>query len=253
VVVVGLGFIGCEVAASLRMLGLEVTALDPLPFPLSRVLGDDAGRAIAGLHRDRGVELVLGEGVERFEGDGRVQRVISASGRVLECDFVVAGIGIQPDVALLENAGAIVSNGVEVDDRCRTSLRDVFAAGDIADHLHPLFGRIRVEHWNNADRQGRFAAAAMLDQEGVYDYVHSFWSDQYDQTLEYVGFAQRWDRLEVDGSLDGLEFIVRYFESGRLVAAAAIGRGGDPEAEGDSELKTIAGEIRRGLTVRQAG
>lgn len=242
--VVGLGFIGCEVAASLRTLGLEVTAIDPLPAPLARVLGEEVGNAISGLHRAHDVELRLGEGVERFEGDGRVGRVVTSSGRLLECDLVVAGIGIQPDVDLLEAAGAEVSDGVLVDDRCRTSLPDVYAAGDIANHDHPVFGRIRVEHWNNADRQGRLAAASLLDHDVRYDYVHSFWSDQYDKTLEYVGFARHWDRLEVEGSLADLDFIARYFDGGRLVAAAAIGRGGDPESEDETELKAVAREIR---------
>src|SRR6266568_2703381 len=170
VVVIGLGFIGCEVAASLRMLGLEVIAIDPAQAP-----------------------LVLGDGVDRLEGGGRVERVVTRSGRQFECDFVVAGIGIDPEVDLLRAAGARISNGVEVDAFCRTSLPDVYAAGDIANHAHPLFGRVRVEHYNNAEKQGRSAAASLLEQGGPYDYVHSFWSDQFDRTLEYVGFATDWD------------------------------------------------------------
>jgi len=247
-VVVGLGFIGCEVTASLRMLGVEVTALDPMPVPLSRVLGEEVGASIASLHSAHGVQLLLNDGVDRFEGEARVSHVVSSSGRTLECDFVVAGIGIQPEVSLLESAGAAVSNGVEVDAHCRTTLPDVFAAGDIAHEAHPLFGSIRVEHWNNADKQGRYAAGAMLGKEAPYDYVHTFWSDQYDQTVEYVGFAEKWDRIDVDGSLDQLDFIARYYQGDRVVAAAAIGRGGDPEAEEDTEMKSIAGEIRRALS-----
>ncbi|HEV3101867.1 MAG TPA: NAD(P)/FAD-dependent oxidoreductase, partial [Candidatus Dormibacteraeota bacterium] len=141
-VVIGLGFIGCEVAASLRMLGLEVTAIDPGQAPLARVLGPEVGGVIAALHQSHGVRLVLGDGVVRLEGGGRVERVVTKSGRQFECDFVVAGIGIEPEVELLRAAGARISNGVEVDEYCRTSLPDVYAAGDIADHAHPLFGRI---------------------------------------------------------------------------------------------------------------
>lgn len=244
VVVIGLGFIGCEVAASLRTLGLEVTAIDPGQAPLVRVLGPEVAGVIAELHRSRGVQLVLGDGVDRLEGGERVERAVTKSGRKFECDFVVAGIGIDPEVDLLRAAGARISNGVEVDAYCRTSLPDVYAAGDIADHAHPLFGRIRVEHYNNAEKQGRAAAASLLDRGMPYDYVHSFWSDQFDQTLEYVGFASVWDSVTVEGSLRDRDFIVRYLREGKLLAAAAMGRGGDPESEGPSELKGIATQIR---------
>jgi 3-phenylpropionate/trans-cinnamate dioxygenase ferredoxin reductase subunit len=244
VVVIGLGFIGCEVAASLRMLGVEVTAIDPGRAPLIRVLGPEVAGVIAELHRSRGVQLVLGDGVDRLEGGERVDRVVTKSGRQFECDFVVAGIGIDPEVDLLSAAGARISNGVEVDEYCRTSLPDVFAAGDIADHAHPLFGRIRVEHYNNAEKQGRAAAASLLDRGMPYDYVHSFWSDQFDQTLEYVGFATQWDSVTIEGSLRDRDFIVRYLRGGKLLAAAAMGRGGDPESEEPSELKNIANQIR---------
>jgi 3-phenylpropionate/trans-cinnamate dioxygenase ferredoxin reductase subunit len=231
------------------MLGLEVTAVAADPVPLARVLGNEVGAAIAGLHRAHGVRLLLQEGVERLEGAGRVQRVVTKTAGPLDCDLVVAGIGIEPEVDLLKMAGAVVSDGVEVDEHCRTSLPAVFAAGDITNHLHPVFGRIRVEHWNNADRQGKAAAAAMLGGGKPYDYVHSFWSDQFDQTLEYVGFAKDWDRIEIDGSLEALDFIARYYGDGRLLAAAAIGRGGDPEADEDGELKQIAGQIRSAAPV----
>jgi 3-phenylpropionate/trans-cinnamate dioxygenase ferredoxin reductase subunit len=246
-VVIGLGFIGCEVAASLRMLGLEVTAIDPGQAPLARVLGPEVGGVIAALHQSHGVGLVLGDGVDRLDGGGRVERVVTKSGRQFECDFVVAGIGIEPEVELLRAAGARISNGVEVDEYCRTSLPDVYAAGDIADHAHPLFGRIRVEHYNNAEKQGRAAAASLLDRGSPYDYVHSFWSDQFDQTVEYVGFATEWDSITIEGSLGDQDFIVRYLSGGKLLAAAAMGRGGDPESDEPGELKNIANEIRVGL------
>jgi 3-phenylpropionate/trans-cinnamate dioxygenase ferredoxin reductase subunit len=245
-VVIGLGFIGCEVSASLRTLGLEVTAIDPGQAPLVRVLGPEVAAVIAALHRARGVQLVLGDAVDRLEGTDRVERVVTKSGRKIECDFVVAGIGIDPEVDLLRSAGARISNGVEVDEYCRTSLADIYAAGDIADHAHPLFGRIRVEHYNNAEKQGRAAAASLLGRGAPYDYVHSFWSDQFDHTLEYVGFADKWDGIRVEGSLKDLDFIVRYTRDGKLLAAAAMGRGGDPESSEPSELRNIANEIRAG-------
>jgi len=245
-VVIGLGFIGCEVTASLRMLGLEVTAIDPGRAPRARVLGPEVGGVIAALHQSHGVQLVLGDGVDRLEGGERVERVVTKSGRQFECDFVVAGIGIEPEVELLRAAGARTSNGVEVDEYCRTSLPDVYAAGDIADHAHPLFGRIRVEHYNNAEKQGRAAAASILDRGAPYDYMHSFWSDQFDRTLEYVGFAAEWDGITVEGSLRDMDFIVRYTLRGKLLAAAAMGRGGDPESDQPGELKSIADQIRAG-------
>lgn len=244
-VVIGLGFIGCEVAASLRMLGLDVTAIDRGEVPLARVLGREVGEAVAILQRRNGVRLLLQEGVDRLEGADSVERVVTGSGRRIECDLVVAGIGIDPDVELLKAGGATVSDGVEVDEYCRTSLPGVFAAGDIANHRHPVFGRIRVEHWNNADRQGKAAAAAMLGLGAPYDYVHSFWSDQFDKKLEYVGFAREWDRIAVAGALERLDFIATYYKGKRLLAAAAIGRGGDPEAAEEGELKEVVREIRR--------
>ena len=161
-VVMGLGFIGSEVSASLRQLGVEVAAVEGARVPLARVVGEEVGQVLAGIHREKGVELVLDDSVAAFEGAGRVERVRTKKGRVLECDMVVAGIGIVPNTELLAAAGAQVDNGVLVDAHCRTSLPDVLAAGDVTNHLHPLFGRLRVEHWNNGYRQGRAAARSLL-------------------------------------------------------------------------------------------
>src|SRR6185503_5932652 len=139
-VIVGFGFIGCEVAASLRQLGIEVTAVQGSRVPLARVLGDEVGGVLGGIHRDRGVQLIVEDGVVAVEGAGRVERVRTRKGRVLDCDMVVAGIGIVPNAELLAAAGADVDDGVLVDARCQTSLPDVYAAGDVANHLHPIFG-----------------------------------------------------------------------------------------------------------------
>jgi len=163
-VVMGFGFIGSEVSASLRQLGVEVAAVEGSRVPLARVLGEEVGQVLASIHREQGVELLAEDSVEAFEGSGRVERVRTRKGRVLECDMVVAGIGIVPNTELLAAAGAQVDNGVLVDARCRTSLPDVFAAGDVTNHWHPIFGRLRVEHWNNGQRQGRAAAGSMLDR-----------------------------------------------------------------------------------------
>ncbi len=213
-VVMGLGFIGSEVSASLRQLGVEVAAVEGAAVPLARVLGAEIGQVLAGIHREKGVELVLEDSVAAFEGAGRVERVRTKKGRVLDCDMVVAGIGIVPNTDLLAAAGAEVDNGVLVDARCRTSLPDVFAAGDVTNHLHPIFGRLRVEHWNNGYQQGRAAARSLLGGEQPYDYVHSFWSDQYEHSIQYVGFAASWDRLVFRGRPEGRKFLGFYLEDG---------------------------------------
>jgi 3-phenylpropionate/trans-cinnamate dioxygenase ferredoxin reductase component len=252
-VVIGLGFIGCEVAASLRQMGVEVAAVEGSPAPLARVLGAEVGGALAAIHRDRGVELVLEDSVTAFEGRGRVERVRTRRGRGLECDLVVAGIGIAPNSEWLGAAGAAVDDGILVDERCRTSLPDVHAAGDVANHLHPLFGRLRVEHWNNADRQGRHAARSMLGRQEPYDYVHSFWSDQYEHLIEYVGFAARWDRVVFRGSPESRKFLAFYLRDGILRAAMGLDRGGDPEdPKADGELKAVAALIGRRARVDPA-
>jgi len=244
-VLVGFGFIGCEVAASFRQMGVEVAAIYGHPVPLARALGPEVGAVLAEIHRDKGVDLVVDDGVDAFEGTGRVERVRTKKGRVLECDLVVAGIGIVPNVELLASAGAGVDNGILVDEHCRTSLPDVWAAGDVANHMHPLFGRLRVEHWNHGDRHGRAAARALLGDDTPYDYVHSFWSDQYEHVIEYVGFARSWDRVVFRGRREERKLLAFYVKDGVLLAAAGIDRGGDPEdPKSDSELKVVVDMIR---------
>jgi 3-phenylpropionate/trans-cinnamate dioxygenase ferredoxin reductase subunit len=252
-VVMGLGFIGSEVSASLRQLGIEVAAVEGARVPLARVLGDEVGQTLAAIHREKGVELVLGDSVAALEGSARVERVRTTRGRVLECDMVVAGIGIVPNTELLAAAGAEVDNGVLVDEHCRTSLPDVFAAGDVTNHLHPVFGRLRVEHWNNGYQQGRAAARSLLGGAQPYDYIHSFWSDQYEHIVEYVGFATRWDRLVFRGRLETRKFLGFYLDSGIIRAAVGLDRGGDPDdPKGDGELKAAASLIRNRVSVDPA-
>jgi 3-phenylpropionate/trans-cinnamate dioxygenase ferredoxin reductase component len=251
VVVVGLGFIGSEVTASLRQLGAQVTAIDGHRAPLAHVLGDEVGRVLADIHREKGVELILEDGVAAFEGAGRVERVRTRNGRVLECDAVVVGIGILPNSDILQAAGAATDNGVLVDEHCRTSLPDVYAAGDVANSQHPLFGRIRVEHWNNGQRQGQAAARSMLGSAQPYDYLHSFWSDQYEHSIEYLGFAAKWDQAVFRGEPGTRKFLAFYLTDGLVRAAVGLNRGGDPEdAKGESELKAVGELIRNRVPVR---
>ena len=226
-VVVGMGFIGSEVAASLRGLGLDVVAVEPLAVPLERVLGGEVGRVVEGIHRDHGVELHLGEGVAAFEGASRVERVVTSAGRRIECDLVVMGVGIEPAVDVTPGSGIEVENGIVVDDLCRASVEGVYAAGDVANHEHPLFGRVRVEHWLNAIEQGAAAARSMLGKGSPYGELHWFWSDQYDANIQYAGHHTGGEKLVVRGSLEERKFVAFYTDGGVVRAAAAVNSGRD--------------------------
>ncbi len=239
-VVVGMGFIGSEVTASLTQLGVHVTSIFPDKSPLQRVLGPEIGRAFGAIHQAQGVDLRSEDQIVEFEGTDRVEAAVTAKGVRVACDFVVVGIGIEPEMPEFEGGTVAQSNGVLVDDLCRTSAPDVYAAGDLANQLHPVFGRVRVEHYNNGEKQGRAAARSMLGSTTPYDYVHSFWSDQYEQKLEYVGHATKWDRFVVRGSLEERKLIGFYLPDGQLRAAVGLDRGGDPELDTDSEMAACA-------------
>jgi 3-phenylpropionate/trans-cinnamate dioxygenase ferredoxin reductase component len=239
-VVVGMSFIGSEVAASLSQLGVHVTAIFPGRFPLERVLGEEIGALFSAIHRANGVELLAGDQVAAFEGTERVEAVTTASGVRVPCDFAVAGVGIEPVVPALAGHPVAQDNGVLVDELCRASAADVYAAGDVANLLHPVFGRVRVEHYNNAEKQGAAAARSMLGSDAPYDYIYSFWSDQYEHKLEYVGHATRWDEFVVRGGLKQGKLIGFYLVNGVVRAAAGLDRGGDPELDRDSEMAAAA-------------
>lgn len=252
VVVVGMGFIGCEVAASLRQLGLDVTAVLDGPVPLATVLGPQVGQAIAEFHREAGVQLVTNDQVIRFEGTNRVEKVITKRGRSLGCDFAVAAVGIEPNTELLAGTPVAVENGVLVNARCQTSVPGIFAAGDIANHLHPVFGRIRVEHYNNAEKQPAAAAGSMLGRRRPYSYIHTFWSDQFAEKLEYVGHVKEWDDLVFRGNPRSKHFIGFYLVKGRLRAAVGLNRGGDPEKDPNGDLAKAARLIASKARVSRA-
>ncbi|CAN5209089.1 hypothetical protein BH20ACT24_BH20ACT24_03120 [soil metagenome] len=227
----GMGFIGSEVAASLRQRGVEVSVVDGGSVPLERVLGPDVGRAIEAMHRDQGVRMTFGDRLAAFEGEGRVERVVTANGLRLECDFAVVGLGVEPVVDLVAGSGIDVDNGILVDEYSRTNVDGIYAAGDVANHYHPVFGRrLRIEHWQNAARQGRAAALSMLGTGAPYDEIHWFWSDQYDHNLQYAGFHTEWDDLVVRGSLEALNFIAFYMKGGRVQASVSLNRGSDLRA-----------------------
>lgn len=224
VVVVGAGWIGSEVAASARQRGLDVTVVDPLSVPLERVLGGEVGSIYRDIHVDHGVRMLLGAGVEAFEGHHAVERVRIDDGRSVECDLVVVGVGVKPRTQLAAEAGIAVGDGVLVDERLRTSAPGVFAAGDVASAQHPFYGeRIRVEHWANALHQGPAAARNMLGGAEPFDRIPYFFSDQYEVGMEYSGFAREWDRVLYRGDPATREFIAFWLAGDRVVAGMNVG------------------------------
>jgi 3-phenylpropionate/trans-cinnamate dioxygenase ferredoxin reductase subunit len=239
-VIVGMGFIGCEVAASLTQLGVHVTVAFPGRDPLERVLGGQVGALIGAAHRAHGVELLPGEQVVAFEGTERVEAAVTTTGhrsRRITCDFAVAGIGIEPEFPAVAVAQ---QNGILADELCRASAPDVYVAGDVANVLHPLFGRVRVEHYNNGEKQGAFVARSMLGSTDAYDYLYSFWSDQYEHKIEYVGHVDKWDQFVVRGSVEESKLIGFYLVDGVVRAAVGLDRGGDPELDTDGEMAACA-------------
>jgi apoptosis-inducing factor 3 len=220
-VVVGASFIGLEVAASLRVRGLEVDVVAPEPVPLGRVLGDLVGALVRRVHEEHGVRFHLGTTLASVEAGS----VTLANGTRLEADLVVAGVGVQPDVALAEAAGLTLDKGVVVDELLRTSAPDVWAAGDVARWPDARTGeKIRVEHWVVAGRMGQIAAKNVLGGGVKCDLVPFFWSVHHDLTINYVGHAETWDRVDVAGSLEGRDAAVAYRRGGKTLAIATIGR-----------------------------
>jgi 3-phenylpropionate/trans-cinnamate dioxygenase ferredoxin reductase subunit len=218
-VVIGAGWIGIEVAASARQMGMDVTVIAPDKLPLKRILGDELGTIYRDLHLENGVTFRLGQTVAGLEGTGRVERVRTGAGDAIDCDLVVAGIGVTPRTQLAERAGLQVDNGVLVDQRLQTSCSEVYAAGDIANAEHPFYQtRVRVEHWANALNQGPVAAHGMLGQPAVFDKLPFFYSDQYDTGMEYSGYAPTWDKVVFRGDPAGREFIAFWLQDGRVVA-----------------------------------
>jgi NADPH-dependent 2,4-dienoyl-CoA reductase/sulfur reductase-like enzyme/nitrite reductase/ring-hydroxylating ferredoxin subunit len=220
-VLVGAGFIGLEVAASLRARGLDVHVAAPEAVPLARVMGDALGRFVQRVHEEHGVVFHLGKGTTAIE-DGAV---VLDGGERLETDLVVVGAGVRPDVTLAEAAGIVLDRGIVVDDRLRTSAPKVWAVGDVARWPDARTGeRIRVEHWVVAERLGQIAATSILGADVRCDIVPFFWSAHYDVTINYVGHAERWDRVDVAGSLEARDAALAFRLQGKTLAIATLGR-----------------------------
>jgi NADPH-dependent 2,4-dienoyl-CoA reductase/sulfur reductase-like enzyme/nitrite reductase/ring-hydroxylating ferredoxin subunit len=221
VVVAGASFIGLEVAASLRHLNVEVDVVAPGKVPLERVMGAEVGRFVQSLHEAKGVRFHLGKTVTAVDG----RNVTLNGGETLDADLVVMGVGVTPVTALAEAAGLKVDDGIVVNEFLESSAPDIYAAGDVARWPDPHTGqRIRVEHWVVAQRMGQVAAKNMLGQRERFDPVPFFWSQHYDTAIKYVGHARAWDAVQIEGSLDGQDWVVNYQSGGRTLAVATVGR-----------------------------
>jgi 3-phenylpropionate/trans-cinnamate dioxygenase ferredoxin reductase component len=222
-VIVGAGWIGCEVAASARQLGAEVAIVEVGQLPLQKVLGPEMGQFYRDVHRDHGVEMHFGVAPEAVVGSAVAEGVRLVDGRTVSGGIVVVGIGAEPRAELASQGGLETGNGVLTDEYLETSRPGIFAAGDVANSFHPLFGeRVRLEHWSAARNQGPAAARNMLGRHEPYARVPYFYSDQYDVGMEYSGHAPSWDEVIFRGDLEAREFIVFWVKDGRVAAGMNV-------------------------------
>ena len=229
VILVGGSYIGTEVAASLTARGKRCTIVMMEDVALSRTFGEEVGRYFHELLESKGIEIVGGEELEAFVGEGRVSAVRTKSGKEIEGEVVVVGAGVHPDVRLAGKAGLEVDDGIVCDERLQTSVEGIYAAGDLCSYQSVVHGRrLRVEHWDVALQQGQYAGKAMLGEEKPYEVVPYFFSDLADWvSYEYVGPAERWDEIVWRGDRDAGEFTAWYLDGGKVAGALTVGRSDD--------------------------
>ena len=237
--VVGSSFIGMEAAASLTQQGLKVTVVSPDEVPFKKILGDRLGKMFQKLHEEQGVEFIFGTKAVEFKGKEKVESAVLDNGAEVAADLVVVGIGVEPNTSYLSGIELNQNHSISVNEYLQTEAQDVYAVGDIASFPYaPMGEATRIEHWRLAAQQGQIAAANMIDQKQQVDHVVPFfWSGQYDVKLRYVGHAEEWDEIEIDGSLDEPEFLAYYLKGDRVMAVAGVNR--DRDIAAISELMRL--------------
>jgi NADPH-dependent 2,4-dienoyl-CoA reductase/sulfur reductase-like enzyme len=240
-VIVGAGFIGMEVAASLRQIGKEVALVH-----LGRWLFDQLGveqlsDELAALYESKGVQLVLGNEIEAFHGNGRLERVTTKNGKEVEAQLAVVGIGVEPVTSFLEGSGIEVDNGIVVDQQFRTNVEDVYAAGDVANFFDPLFDRRRrIEHWSNANYQGTELGKVLAGSGGGYDVVSTFFTEIFGMTIRVFGDARRDAEIVAHGSLGDEDLYVMYGQDGETIGALSLGQTEEVEELLKQQIETHA-------------
>ena len=226
--IVGGGWIGLEVAATLKKLGCHSVVVEFADRLCGRAVTPDISDWMLKFHQSHGIDVRLGTGVERFEGDGKIERAVLSDGDTIDCSLAVVGIGVIPNSELAETAGLNVENGIVVDELCRTSDPDVFSAGDVTSHPNDLLGkRVRLESWENAQNQGIAAGKSMLDKGEPYAEIPWFWSDQHDANIQMIGLPENWDEVVTRGDPAEGSFLTMYLSGGRIIGAISVNNARD--------------------------
>jgi len=224
--VLGGGFIGAEVAATARRKGVDVTIIEALDVPMKHALGAEIGDVYAQIHRDEGVRFELGSTIDDITEGASGLKLRTSRGIEIDCDLLVVGIGLVPNAGFLDGSGIDLDNGVVVDEFAETNVPGVYAAGDVANHWHPLYGRrMRVEHHDNALQQAACAMSNMLGEKTSYKTVHWVWSDQYEHNMQFAGSNLGCDEVVLRGSVDDRKFAVFYLKQGRMMAVLGVNNG----------------------------